>query len=211
MGRRVWHMASAQELLEITIVIPAPPATVWPLFVNVEVPQHSSGSCSFLFPPGLQCHAVVYTQRHRSPVFWLCPFPCQPSSPSCLVSSWISAIGSYCSANIHSGGTLYLPTPKSFVYLVARGSFWIRPSLLCSWLFNGRIITLRMKSKLLYMTYNILYHLVLHNSLASSGAILLLCHHVLALVIPLCPVKCFSSWDSYNINISMPDVVPEAP
>ena len=134
-------------------------------------------------------------QRHRSSVSWLCPFPCQPSSPSCLVSFWIAAIGSYCSANIHSGGTLHLPTPKSIAYLVTRRSFWIRPSLLCSWPFNGGIITLRMKSKLLYITYNILYHLVLPNSLASSGAILLFCRSVLALVIPLCPVKCFSSWD----------------
>lgn len=165
------------------IVIPAPPVTVWPLFVNVEVPQHSSRSCSFLFPPGLQCHAVVCTQGHRSPVSWLCPFPCQPSSPSCLVSSWIAAIGSYCSANIHSGGTLHLPTPKSIAYLVTRRSFWIRPSLLCSWPFNGGIITLRMKSKLLYITYSILYHLVLPNSLASSGAFLLFCRSVLALVI----------------------------
>lgn len=87
------------------------------------------------------------------------------------------------------------PPPKSIAYLVTRRSFWIRPSLLCSWPFNGGIITLRMKSKLLYITYNILYHLVLPNSLASSGAILLFCRSVLALVIPLCPVKCFSSWD----------------
>lgn len=199
MGRGVWHMASAQELLEIMILIPAPPTTVWPLFVNVEVPQHSSGSCSFLFPPGLQCPAVFYTQRHRFPVSWLCPFPRQPSSPSCLVSSWIAAVGSYCSANIHSGGTLHLPTPKSIAYLVARGSFWIRPSLLCLWRFNGGIIILRMKSKLLYITYNILHHLVLPNSLASSGAILLLCHRVrytsvsrqVLILLGLCTYCCF--------------------
>ena len=152
------------------------------------------GSCCFLFPPVLQCHAFVYRQRHSSPVSSPCPSPRQPSRPSCLVSPRFAANVSYCSSTFHSWGTLHLPTLKSIGYLVARGSFWIRPSLLCSWPFTGGIITLRMKSKLLYITYSILCHLALLNSLASSWATLLFCHHVLALVKPLYLVKCIPSW-----------------